>query len=162
MFMNRVIGTLAWVLLLLSPAIAADPIVGTWRLQSFVREVAATGQRYNEFGEHPDGYISYLPDGRMHAILVTNSRPKPAGLVPADNEKIELFGTMIAYAGTYKVEGEKVVHNVEISWNQSWTGTQQIRFFQLEGDKLTIATAVAKSPRDGREGRTVVIFEKVR
>jgi Lipocalin-like domain len=160
--MNRLIGTLAWVVLLLSPAMAADPIVGTWRLQSFVREVAATGQRYNEFGQHPEGYISYLPDGRMHAILVTNSRPTPASLVPADNEKIELFGTMIAYAGTYKVEGEKVVHNVDISWNQSWTGTQQIRFFQLDGDKLTIATAVAKSPRDGREGRTLVIFEKVR
>jgi Lipocalin-like domain len=160
--MKRVIGALAWFVILLSPATAAEPIVGTWRLQSFVREVTATGQRYNEFGEHPDGYISYLPDGRMHAILVTNSRPKPVGALPADNEKIALFGTMIAYAGTYAIDGEKVVHNVQISWNQSWTGTQQVRFFQLQGDSLTISTAVAKSPRDGLEGRTIVVFERVR
>src|SRR5882672_6149998 len=98
MLMNRMIGCLVWILVLLSPAMAGDPIVGTWRLQSFVREVTATGQRYNEFGEHPDGYVSYLPDGRMHAILVTNNRPKPAGPVPTDNDKIQLFGTIIAYA----------------------------------------------------------------
>jgi hypothetical protein len=158
--MNRMIGCLAWVLVLVCPAVAADPIIGTWRLQSFVREVT-TGQRYNEFGEHPDGYISYLPDGRMHAMLVMNNRPKPAGPVPTDNEKIELFGTMIAYAGTYTIEGNRVTHNVEASWNQTWTGTRQVRFFQLEGTKLTITTAVAKSPRDGLEGRTIVSFEKM-
>jgi hypothetical protein len=158
--MTRLIGCLVWLLVLLSPALAGDPIVGTWRLKSFVREVAATGQRYDEFGEHPDGYISYLPDGRMHAILVTNSRPKPAAPVPTDNEKIELFGTIIAYAGRYSVEGDKVIHDVDVSWNQLWTGTRQVRFFRLEGTRLTITTAVAKSPRDGLEGRTIVSFEK--
>jgi len=39
MLMNRMIGCLVWILVLLSPAMAGDPIVGTWRLQSFVREV---------------------------------------------------------------------------------------------------------------------------
>jgi len=36
---------------------AENPLVGTWKLKSYVREVAATGERYNERGEHPNGYL---------------------------------------------------------------------------------------------------------
>jgi hypothetical protein len=60
----------ALIALLPSVAIAGDaPIVGTWKIQSFVREVIAIGERQNEFGEKPSGYISYQPDGRMFAML---------------------------------------------------------------------------------------------
>jgi Lipocalin-like domain len=158
--MKRLTATVAWLVVLVSPALCADTIVGTWRIESFVREVTATGQRDNEFGDKPSGYISYLPDGRMRAMLVTGNRTKPTGGVPTDKEKSELFGTMIAYAGTYSVDGDMVVHNVEVSWNQLWTGSKQVRFFKAEGDTLTITTAVAKSPRDGQEGRTIVVFKK--
>jgi hypothetical protein len=54
-----------------------------------------------------------------------------------------------------------VIHDIELSWNQLWTGSQQVRLFKTEGDTLTIAIAVAKSPRDGQEGRTIVVFMKV-
>jgi len=30
-----------------------NPVVGTWRLKSFVREIVGTGERYNQLGEHP-------------------------------------------------------------------------------------------------------------
>ena len=159
--MSRLLAAIAWLLVLASPGICGDSIVGTWRVQSFVREVVATGQRYNEFGEKPNGYITYLPDGRMHAMLVADNRVKPTGAVPTDEEKAKLFGTMIAYAGTYRIDGDKVVHDVEVSWNQLWTGSKQMRFFKAEGDTLTITTAVAKSPRDGQEGRTMVVFKRV-
>ena len=42
-----------------------NSIVGTWKVQSFVREVVGTGERQNEFGEKPNGYIIYQPDGRL-------------------------------------------------------------------------------------------------
>src|SRR5688572_4225986 len=116
--MSRLLAAIAWLLVLASPGICGDSIVGTWRVQSFVREVVATGQRYNEFGAKPEGYITYLPDGRMHAMLVADNRVKPTGAVPTDEEKAKLFGTMIAYAGTYRIDGDKVVHDVEVSWNQ--------------------------------------------
>jgi hypothetical protein len=159
--MKRLTATVAWLVVLVSPALCADTIVGTWRIESFVREVTATGQRYNEFGDKPSGYISYLSDGRMHAMLVADNRAKPTGGAPTDKDKAELFGTMIAYAGTYRIDGDKVVHDVEVSWNQLWTGSKQVRFFKAEGDTLTITTAVAKSPRDGQEGRTMVVFKRV-
>jgi Lipocalin-like domain len=68
-------------IVLLSPAATANDasIVGTWKFQSFVREVSATGKRQNDFGEKPGGYISYQPDGRMFAVLVAGNRIKPAG-----------------------------------------------------------------------------------
>jgi hypothetical protein len=159
--MKRITATVAWLVVLVSPALCADAIVGTWRIESFVREVITTGQRHNEFGDQPSGYISYLPDGRMHAMLVADNRAKPTGGVPTDKEKAELFGTMIAYAGTYRIDGDTVVHDVVVSWNQLWTGSKQVRFFKAEGDTLTITTAVARSPRDGQEGRTIVVFKRV-
>jgi hypothetical protein len=56
---------------------AENPILGTWKLQSLVYETIATGQRSSPFGDHPDGYLSYSPDGRMYAIGVGEDRQKP-------------------------------------------------------------------------------------
>jgi Lipocalin-like domain len=144
-----------------STAIADNnSIVGTWRVQSFVRGVVATGERQNEFGEKPNGYIIYQPDGRMFFMLVGDNRAKPAGTPPSDEEKARLFGTLIAYSGTYVAEGDRATHKVDLSWNQSWTGGDQVRFFKVDGTTLTITTAINTNPRDGREGRSVLVFTK--
>jgi hypothetical protein len=149
------------IVLLAQPATASDAsIVGTWKFQSFFREVTATGERQNEFGEDPGGYISYQPDGRMFALLVGGNRVKPSGALPTDEEKLKLFGTLIAYSGTYVIEGDKITHQIDVSWNQKWTGTDEIRFYEIEGKTLTITTAINKNPRDGREGRGVAVFTK--
>jgi hypothetical protein len=158
--MVRVVAVVALLLLSISANAGDNSIVGTWKFQSFVREVAATGERQNEFGERPGGYISYQPDGRMFAMLVGDNRAKPAGSVPTDEEKAKLFGTMIAYSGTYVVDGDKVTHRIDVSWNQSWTGGDQVRFYKVEGNTLTITTAINKNPRDGRDGRAIAVFTK--
>jgi hypothetical protein len=137
-----------------------NSIVGTWKIQSLVREVSATGERQNELGEKPSGYISYQPDGRMFVVLVGDNRAKPAASAPTDEEKAKLFGTLVAYSGTYVVEGDKVTHKIDVSWNQSWTGGEQVRFFKVDGRTLTITTAINKNPRDGREGRAIVVFTR--
>ena len=141
---------------------AENPLVGTWKLKSYVREVAATGERYNERGEHPNGYLSYSADGRMYAIITWENRITPRDVVPTDEERIKLFSTMISYAGTYTFDAEKVVHHVDISWNQNWTGTDQVRFYKLDGNTLTITSALAKDFTDGREGRSILVWEKLK
>ena len=141
---------------------AENPLVGTWKLKSYVREVAATGERYNERGEHPNGYLSYSADGRMYAIITWENRITPRDVVPTDEERIKLFSTMISYAGTYTFDAEKVVHHVDISWNQNWTGTDQVRFYKLDGNTLTITSALAKNFTDGREGRSILVWEKLK
>ena len=69
-----------------------NPILGTWKLQSLVYEVSATGQRSSPFGDHPDGSLSYSAGGRMYAIGVVEDRPKPRDLVPTDEENVKLQG----------------------------------------------------------------------
>ena len=94
----------------------------------------------------------------MFFMLVGDNRAKPTGTPPTDEEKARLFETLIAYSGTYVVG--KATHKVDLSWNQSWTGGDQIRFFKIDGTMLTITTAINKNPRDGREGHAVLVFTK--
>jgi Lipocalin-like domain len=58
-------------------------------------------------------------------------------------------------------DNEKVVHHVDISWNQSWTGTDLVRFYMLAGDTLTIRTARAENAFEGEEGEFVLVRNKV-
>jgi hypothetical protein len=162
--MKRIIGITGAVLVLSTSIVTADenPIFGTWKVKSFVREVRATGERYNVFGEHPNGYLSYSSDGRMSAIVVADNRVKPHEVRPTDEEAVKLHRTMLAYAGTYTLDAEKVIHHVEISWDEGTTALSDVvRFYKLAGNTLTITTA-PNNRGDGREGRTIVVFEKVK
>jgi hypothetical protein len=139
-----------------------SPILGTWKLVSYVREDLETGERYNQYGDKPDGYLGYASDGRMSAIITWDNRVKPQSAVLTNDERVALHGTMSAYAGTYTADAEKVVHHVDISWNQIWTDTDQVRFYELDGNILTITSALSPSPADGRLGRSVIVWEKVK
>ena len=159
---HAAVVALALVIIPTSGSADDNPLVGTWKLKSFVREITGTGERYNQLGEHPEGFLGYSIDGRMYTILVAGNRIKPQEEAPTDEERVKLHKSMIAYAGTYTIEGGKVVHHVDISWNGARTGTDQVRFYKLEGDTLTIRTAPNKSPVDGREGVGVLVWEKIK
>lgn len=131
-------------------------VVGNWKIESFVNEELATGKKTAPLGEHPKGYLIYTPQGRMVALLVHETRSPPK----VDEDRINLHKYMIAYSGRYTVEGDKVVHHVDVSWNQAWTGTDQVRFVKVEGDRLTITTAPLKDPITGAEVRGVSVWER--
>jgi hypothetical protein len=92
----------------------------------------------------------------MMALLVHEKRSPPQ----VDEDRINLHKFMAAYSGRYTVEGAKVVHHVDISWNESWTGTDQIRFLKLQGDKLTINAPI--SSVDGLASTSVLVWERER
>ena len=139
----------------------SGPQLGTWALQSFTTTVLGTGETTYQLGEHPNGFITYGPDCRMQAILVRGERAAPATLVPTDPERVTLYGGFMAYAGNYAVTGDRVSHNFDVSWNQAWTGTTQVRQFKVDGASLVITTLPAKSPFDGRDISSVLVFTKV-
>ena len=70
----------------------ASLVLGTWKLRSYEREELATGRRHDQFGEQPDGYLGYAPDGRMYAIFTRHDRIMPADVVPTEEEGVQLLG----------------------------------------------------------------------
>ena len=50
-----------------------------------------------------------------------------------------LLKTLMVYTGPFTIENDKFTTKVDISWNELLTGQDQVRFFKLEGDKLTIS-----------------------
>jgi hypothetical protein len=137
------------------------PHLGTWKLQSFTTEDLATGQKTDLFGANPSGFLSYGPDGRMYAILVKEGRTAPADLVPTDAERIDLYSGFSSYAGTYSIEGDRVSHRIDASWNQSWTGTTHVRQFRIDGQYLYIKTLPEKNPVTGKKSTSVLVWVKV-
>ena len=160
--MKAVIGFTALTLLLYSIAGLADtnPLIGTWKLKSYVT-TTTTGERSTPFGEHPSGYISYSADGRMQAIGTADGRIVPHDVALSDEERAILHRTMFAYAGTYTIGPDQVIHHVDISWNQIWNGTDQVRFYKLTRNILTITQPRGRSGLDGREGQSVLVWQKV-
>ena len=96
----------------------------------------------------------------MQAIGVANGRIAPVVPAPSDSQRVALYDTMFAYAGTYSVEPDKVIHHVDISWNEVWTDTDQTRLFEVNGNTLTLTTRIA-DPANGTEVQYAVVWEKV-
>ena len=138
----------------------AERILGNWRMISWQIEDLASGETRDALGPNPRGYITYTRDGRVMVLVLKAERARPAALVPTDAEKLALYDSMFAYAGTYTVDAEKVVHHIDMSWNQSWTGTNQIRFVHLDGDTLTYIGAPARNPINGRDCVHTVVFKR--
>jgi hypothetical protein len=140
----------------------AEKLWGTWRLVSFTRTVTATGATIEVFGKEPHGFITYGPDGRMMVLLVKSERTRPDDVEKmTDAQRAELFKTMIAYAGKYTFDGNAVTHHIDVSANQNWTGSHQVRYVKLEGNRLTLTTAPGPSSFDGTIGVGTLTFEKV-
>jgi hypothetical protein len=137
-----------------------EQLLGTWKMDSWTVEDLVSGEKSPALGESPAGYITYSREGRVMVLVLRGDRKKPAGLVPTDAEKIALYDSMFAYAGTYSVDGEKVLHHIDMSWNEAWTGTTQIRFLKLQGDQLTYISAPARNPMNGRDCVHTVIFRR--
>ena len=70
---------------------------------------------------------------------------KPDAANPTDEQRVKLHKTMIAYAGTYTLEADKVIHHVDISWNEARTGADQVRFFKLDGNISRLRHPLSKA-----------------
>ncbi|PYM38078.1 MAG: hypothetical protein DME17_05790 [Candidatus Rokuibacteriota bacterium] len=141
-----------------------DPLAGTWRLASF-DIVTSDGQVVDRIlGPHPIGVIMY--DGARICVQLTRpDRPAFATndiLAGTTDEKARAYASFIAYCGTYSLnEAEAVVvHHLEWSLFPNWTGTDQRRFFAIEGDRLTLTTPPFQ--RSGRSVTAKLVWERMR
>jgi Lipocalin-like domain len=99
----------------------------------------------------------------MMVLLVQGDRPRAESIEKlTDQQRQRLFGTMLAYTGTYKFDGKTIEHHIELSWNEVWSGTVQVRDVKKVGDRLIYTTRPAPSPIDGSMGFATVVWEKVK
>ena len=134
-------------------------IAGVWKLKKYSRRFLDTGEVRTDM--LPQAYILYTPGGYMMSITVEENRQPPAGEVLTDEERVRLFKSIIsAYSGTYTIEGDTVIHDVELSWNQAWTGTRQVRRFKVNGDELTIKTTPRTAGTDTRQFINTLTWER--
>jgi hypothetical protein len=90
-----------------SKAQAADLVVGSWRLVSWVEEEIESKAVDAVFGDNPIGVITYTSDGRM-SLFIANPKRKPGvGPKATDAEAADLYRTMIAYSGAYSIDGRR-------------------------------------------------------
>ena len=71
-------------------------------------------------------------NSRWLALVTADNRPVPK----TDAERARALQTMISYSGHYRVEDGKVITKVDVAWNESWVGGEQVRFIRFEGDDL--------------------------
>ncbi len=161
--MKSVMLCSALVLLMAMNGNAGDEqLYGTWRLVGNTSTVVATGKTEEIFGKAPRGFINYGRDGRVMVLIVGDQRPKPVDLEKmTDQERADLFRTMVAYAGTYTFNGKTVTHHLDAAWNQIWTGTDQVRNVKFDGRKLILTTNPQPRSKDGKMSVNVLVWEKM-
>lgn len=154
-------GALLLAIPLAAPAAESD-LHGTWKLVSLTRKVADTGATEQPRGKAPNGYISFGRDGRVMGVILSEKRPKPESVAKlTDQQRIELFNTMNAYGGTYKLDGNKLTYRFDITHNELGEQRASVRDIKIEGRKLTMVNEPARSAMDGKMVITTTVWEKV-
>lgn len=118
-------------------------LIGTWTLRLWLthvgdRAVAAP------VGEDPSGQLIYTDQGTMSAIIVRRDRSVFAGphfSSASEAEQANAARGCIAYAGTWQLQANRVVHLVRYSLFPNWIGEDLVREALLEGNTLTLSAS---------------------
>ena len=118
-------------------------LLGTWRLLSWTI-TNDEGQVVSEpFGSSPEGLLVYTEAGWMTAAICRNTRelfPEQKSLRSLDAELLaKAYTSYFHYAGPFSIDGESVIHTVALSHNPNFVGTEQVRRYVLDGDRLILS-----------------------
>jgi Lipocalin-like domain len=144
------------------PSFADDreKVIGIWKLVSQEIEIQASGQKEPVMGRSPTGYAIFTPEGRVMFVLTGEGRKPPQTV----QDRADLLNSMAAYTGMYRLEGDKWITQVDVAWNPEWVGTEQTRFFKLDGDRLHVTSTWRIMPNWADKGmqRSLLVFEKTK
>jgi len=137
----------------------AKKLHGVWRLTSLkLRIVGDESFETDVFGPNPKGYLVFTTQGRMAAVLSAADRKPPAN----DADYIALMKSFSAYTGKYTVEDDKWTTKVDVSWNEVYNSQDQVRFFKLVGDSLSVWTPEQSDVWPGKKVVFALTFARER
>jgi len=152
--MIRLISAIVLALLIAAPTLGQQFVVGTYKLISLVPEVE--GKPFQSMGKAPHGYLVFTPTRFITVVTAENRK-----LGTSVDAKAALFDSLVAYSGTYRIEGDKFIFNNDTSWTES-VGQNYQEKFQLSGNRLTKTLGPIPWPRD--PSKTMIrteVWEKV-
>jgi hypothetical protein len=122
-----------------------EQFFGTWRLVSWKIKRANGDLTDSPLGPNALGRIMYDPGGQVSVAFMRPDRPNFASnqLTDATLEEIKSgFEGYMSYFGSYEVNEQEcfVIHRLHLSWFPNWVGTEQKRYFEFAGDRLTLRT----------------------
>jgi hypothetical protein len=139
---------------------ASMQLTGTWKLVSWLTRFDG-GDTVEPYGPNPKGRLVLTSDSHW-IIILTGANRRPAKTI---EEKAALLDSTLAYSGRYTVEGDRITTHVDMSSNEIYTGPNQdqMRFFRIEGNKLTIRTPeIVSAVRPGQKAVGTITFERER
>lgn len=116
-------------------------LLGTWALVRTYETIDGAETGKHPIGEGAGGVLHYMPDGRV-AVLMANGGRGPVSKGRYDSgeqETAESARTFTAYAGTWRIESDVLVHNLDLCLYQNDVGTDYIRHARLDSDRLTLS-----------------------
>ena len=132
-------------------------MIGTWKLTAQQFEFADNGEPMDIFGPAPRGRLIMTADGDFMTLITAADRAVLAG------DAAQLFSTMLAYSGKFRIDRDTLVISCDLAWFPDWVGTEQVRFFSLDGDTLSLRSGVQTHPRyPGRPGRAAILLRRER
>ena len=110
---------------------------GAWLVISWKNTVIGEeSEALEPMGANPFGRIIFTEDHRMCAFACRSDR-KPGS---SDAEIAALFRSMMAYTGTFRIDGDRFITTADGAWNESWKEMEHVRLFKVDGDTLIIKT----------------------
>jgi len=153
--MVRLICTLVLVLLISTPSLGQQSLVGTYKIIS--QEVVVDGTPIYSMGNAPRGYLVITPTRAVFFFTAGNRK-----FGTSADEKAALLDTLVGWSGTYRIEGSKMMISADASWTEVFTGRVEVRNFTVSGNRLTLRGEPAPHPRDPSKTSFVVnVWEKV-
>jgi hypothetical protein len=109
------------------------------------------------------GYVVYTADGRMITTISRAHRAPIGGdlLSASPRGRAEAAASFVAYSGTFRLEGDEVVHDVEMSLFPDWVGTRQRRHVSLTDDGATLTLSSIPPTAGGPSVCRRLIWERV-
>ena len=120
----------------------SESVIGCWELVNWESRTS-DGEVAHPVGPDPDGRLIYTRDGFVSVLVAGGSRPSFGSADPRggdDAQIVSAFRSFIAYSGRYRMDGDSIVHDVDLSLYPDWVGMEQRRLLSLEGDELTLST----------------------
>lgn len=160
--MKGFIKVLVGLLIAAQAALADDGanLVGTWKLLSMEIQFQDGRPSRAQYGSSPLGYVIYTSQGRFMTVIEGEGRKAPK----TDEDRAELLRTMFAYTGMYRVEGDKLMSKIDVSWNPVFHGLERVSTFTLDNDRLQSITSWLPAPNipGAPITRAVVTWERVK